>query len=148
MSIGFTHPAAVHHAAITLLSRQPLMLLLLLLLLILLRIQRLHATALLSAIFIFGNGRQCRVIVRSIAAATTHHHGLDETWLHHDRMRRLTVTLFLAADGAIPYYCKQRRRFLLLCVRRVIFLCSLFFTTAFERGPTECQSRKRENDTL
>jgi hypothetical protein len=84
-----------------LLSRNTL--LLLLLLSILLRIQRLHATALLSAIFIFGNGRRCRVIIRSITAAnaaTAHHHGLDEPWLHHDRMR-LTVTLVLAADGAV-----------------------------------------------
>jgi hypothetical protein len=102
MSIIFPDPGAAHvvvirHSPITLLSRNPL--LLLLLLSILLRIQRLHATALLSTFFIFGNGRRCRVIIRSITAAdaaTAHHHGLDEPWLHHDRMR-LTVTLVLAA---------------------------------------------------
>ncbi len=103
MSIIFPYPGAAHHAVvirhspITLLSRNPL--LLLLLLSILLRIQRLHATALLSAIFIFGNGRRCRVIIKSITA-TAHHHGLDKPWLHHDIMR-LTVTLVLAADGAV-----------------------------------------------
>ena len=105
MSIIFPDPGAAHvvvirHSPITFLPSNPL--LLLLLLSILLRIQRLHATALLSAIFIFGSGRRCRVIIRSITStATTHHHGLDEPWLHHDRMR-LTVTLVLAADGAIP----------------------------------------------
>ena len=105
MSIIFPYPGAAHvvvirHSPITLLPRN--LLLLLLLLSILLRSQRLHTTALLSAIFIFGNGRRCRVVIRSITStATTHHHGLDEPWLHHDRMR-LTVTLVLAADGAIP----------------------------------------------
>jgi hypothetical protein len=103
MSIIFprpaTHVVAIRHSPIALLPRN---LLLLLLLSILLRSQRLHTTALLSAIFIFGNGRRCRVVIRSITStATTHHHGLDEPWLHHDRMR-LTVTLVLAADGAIP----------------------------------------------